>query len=320
MGERLATFGEDAASQGVIAQAVAENEWFTPQEIICAVDAIRSEMLHPDKLNDWLASYDFSAAAPKRVAIIMAGNIPLVGFFDLLCVVASGHRAIVKPSGKDRVLMRHIIGLLRDIEPDVAVEEVDDDSLAASAPDALIATGSDNSNRYFKSLFGDIPKLLRGNRHSVAILSGRESADELKGLESDIFLYSGLGCRNVSMLFVPRGYELTIEGSAANSKYRNNYLQNRALMTMSGERFVDTGSCLLTADGEFPAAISRVAVREYDDIREVEAWLAAHDEELQCVVTSSLQHSRAVPFGHAQHPRLTDYPDDRDVMKFLAEI
>lgn len=320
LGERLASFGHDAVSQSVIAAATADNEWFTADEIICAAESVRSEMLQRDKLQAWLARYDFSRTTPKRVAIIMAGNIPFVGFFDLLCVLAAGHRAIVKPSAKDRVLMRHIIGLLREIEPKTTVEEVDDDGVSRVRADAVIATGSDNSNRYFNSLFRDIPKLLRGNRHSVAVLSGNETDEDMRGLQSDIFLYSGLGCRNVSMIFTPRGHGLYIGGSASNPKYGNNYLQNRALMTMAGEQFRDTGSCLLVSDDEFPAAISRVAVVEYDSLDEVRRWLAAHDGELQCVVTQCLEHSRAVPFGMAQRPRLTDYPDDKDVLAFLAGL
>ena len=320
LGERLALFGEDAHSSDVIEQAVAENGWFTRSEIVAAVGALRDGMLNESKLRHWLSAYSFADVEPKRVAVIMAGNIPLVGFFDLLCVVASGHRAVVKPSGKDRVLMHRIVELLREIEPEIAIEECDNDTLKPSDVDAVIATGNDNAKRRFKALYAGKPQLLRGNRHSVAVLSGKESSEMLGKLNADIFSYSGLGCRNVSLIFIPRGYGLRLSGGAANPKYVNNYLQNRALLKMSGDEFSDTGGCLLVKSDEFPSAISRVAVREYDTLAEVSEWLAVHDEELQCVVSECVSHSRRVPFGQAQHPQLTDYPDDVDVMAFLSSI
>lgn len=320
LGERLALFGEDARSSAVLEQAVADNAWFTREEIRMAAAALRNDMLQREKLQQWLSRYDVPTEHPKRVAVIMAGNIPFVGFFDLLCVVACGHRAVVKPSGKDRALMLYIVELLREIEPEVMIEVCDNESLNPQRADAVIATGNDNAKRHFKAAYRGKPQLLRGNRHSVAVLSGQESEEELTRLQTDIFSYSGLGCRNVSLMFVPRGYELKLGGEAANPKYKNNYLQNRALLQMSGERFVDTGSCLLIEDREFPASLSRVTVSEYDTLQEVEEWLTAHDGELQCVVSECIGHPRRVPFGEAQHPQLWDYPDAVDVPEFLSGI
>ena len=313
-------FGKDARSCKAVDEAVAANEWFTREEICMAVEAIREEMLDRERLCEWLAGYDLAAVRPKRVAVIMAGNIPLVGFFDLLCTLASGHRAIVKPSGKDSVLMRFIVELLLEIEPQTAVEIRTDADLDPAEVDAVIATGSDNARRHFESAFAGKPQLLRGSRHSVAVLSGVESAAEIEGLQRDIFSYSGLGCRNVSLIFVPRGCRLRLTGKAANPKYHNNYLQHRALLRMHDEPFTDSGSCLLVAGEEFPTAISCVTLREYDSLAEVDRWLADHDDELQCVVSQCVSHSRRVPFGLSQRPRLTDYPDDVDVMKFLAAL
>lgn len=319
LGERLAGFGKDARSCRAMADAIADNAWFAADDILMAVDAIRRDMLQREALQRWLSSYT-PALRPKRVAVVMAGNIPLVGFFDMLCVVAGGHRAIVKPSGKDRALMLCIIELLREIEPEIAIDTCDNESLDAANADAVIATGNDNAKRYFKARFADKPQLLRGSRHSVAVLSGTETSAELKLLQSDIFSYSGLGCRNVSMVFVPRGCEFRLPESRVNPKLYNNYLQNRALLRMAGAEFVDTGSCLLIKGDDFPSALSRVAVNEYDTLAEVSEWLLSHDNELQCVVSECIDHPRRVSFGQSQHPGLTDYPDAVDVMDFLSGI
>ena len=187
-------------------------------------------------------------------------------------------------------------------------------------PDAVIATGSDNANRYFRMLFGGIPSLLRGSRQSVAILSGRETAAELSGLEEDIFAYSGLGCRNVSLLFLPRGYLPELRCTALNEKYRRNYLRERALLRMRRMPFVDLDGAVLCEDRSFPTALSRIHYTFYDSLADVEAWLAAHDDRLQCVVSQCVRHSRRVAFGRAQHPGLTDYADDVDTMRFLGTI
>lgn len=320
LGRRLETFGRDDASAEVIRRATADNGWFSAREIICAVEAVRSQMLVRDKLEAWLDAAPKSCGKPKRVAVVMAGNIPLVGFYDLLCVIAGGHEAIVKPSGKDRALMLHIISLLRETEPSVPIEVTDDAGLLIAAPDAVIATGSDNAVRFFRSHFADIPLLLRGSRHSIAVLDGRETEEELSGLLSDISLYSGLGCRSVSMIFMPRGCDMRFAPIEVNPKYLNNYLQAKALLSMRGTSFVDTGSVLFVPDSEFPSSLSVVSVAEYDDIDEVCSWAESHDKELQCVVTHCFEHSRAVPFGSSQRPRLEDCPDDIDVMRFLSAL
>ena len=316
LGVRFASFGEDPVSEWVMAGACRENGWFTPVDIRRAVEAIRREMLDGTKLRRWLDRYPaLPSSRPRNVGVIAAGNIPLVGFFDLLCVVASGHRCLVKPAAKDRELMEYICGLLREIEPAVAIEEYD----GRAAVDGVIATGSDNANRYFRSRYGGIPALLRGNRHSVAVLSGRESESQLEGLADDIWAYSGLGCRNVSLLFVPEGYDLRLRvPDGMNPKFVNNYRQARALLTMEGQPFVDAGGALLVSRRDFPRMLSELAVAEYRTTAEVDEWLAAHDGELQCVVSTCVDHSRRVDFGRAQSPTLMDYPDDRDILRFLT--
>ena len=222
----------------------------------------------------------------------------------------------VKPSSKDTVLIGYVVDLLRTIDPAIPLRMAEQ----GERPDAVIATGSDNANRYFRMLFGGIPSLLRGSRQSVAVLSGRETAAELSGLEEDIFAYSGLGCRNVSLLFLPRGYMPELRCTALNEKYRRNYLRERALLRMRRMPFVDLDGAVLCEDRSFPAALSRIHYTFYDSLADVEAWLAAHDDRLQCVVSQCVRHSRRVAFGRAQHPGLTDYADDVDTMRFLGTI
>ena len=317
LGDRLKDFGGDAASRQVAERACRANGWFTPAEVCRAVRTLSRDMLQRPKLEHWLAAYPaLPAARPLDVLVVMAGNIPLVGFFDLLCVVIAGHRCLVKPSAKDRVLTEYVVGMLRELDPEVPVGFYD----GSSPVDAVIATGSDNANRYFRTQYAGIPALLRGSRQSVAVLSGRETEAQLEGLADDIWAYSGLGCRSVSLLFVPEGYDLRLRMPAVNEKYRNNYRQQKALLTMTGRPFRDLGSAVAVEERAFPAALSRIACSRYKTLGEVEAWLAQHDAELQCVVSECVSHGRRTGFGRAQSPALTDYPDDRDVIAFLAAL
>ena len=296
LGARLLGFGDDDATRAVIDSACRANGWFTPADIRRAVRAIACDMLQREKLEAWLADYP--------------------ALFDLLCVLVSGHGCLVKPSAKDSVLMEHVVGLLREIDPSAPVRLYD----GTSPVDAVIATGSDNANRYFRAHYAGIPSLLRGSRQSVAVLSGRETPEQLAGLADDIWAYSGLGCRSVSLIFAPEGYEPALQIPPVNDKYINNYGQQRALLEMQGRPFVDLGCAVAVEQCAFPAALSRIAYAHYATLDEVAAWLAGHDGELQCVVTGCLPHSRRAGFGCAQSPALTDYPDDRDVLAWLAAL
>ena len=270
-------------------------------------------MLDATKLRLWLSNYT-TATIPQRVAIIMAGNIPLVGFFDLLCVLCSGHEAHIKPSSKDRVLMQYIVDTLRSIEPTIPIY----DYSATERYDMVIATGGQEANRYFESHFSGTKRLLRSSRHSVAVLAGNESSEELRGLYNDITAYSGLGCRSVSMIFAPRNLDIALaKGEAQNPKLRRNIASMRALYTMQGRSFADYGSFLAIEGSSFATSLANVVVQRYDDIAEVRAWLKEHSEEIQCIV-SHLDIENAVAFGEAQHPKLNDYADGVDTMKFLV--
>ena len=322
LGRALESFGSDPISRSIMDMAMRDNEWFTEADIRYAVDAVRREMLDEKRVEKWLSLYPSlskRSGEKKRVAVIMAGNIPLVGLFDVLCVVASGNIPCVKPSSKDSVLYTFVEQLLLNIEPSLKIEQYTTDG----EYDAVIATGGDSANLYFRTAFEGVPSLLRGSRHSVAVLSGGENDGDMKALSEDMFLHSGLGCRNVSLVFVPKGFKPQFEVRKMCRAYHNNYLQCRALLTMRGAEFEDLGEAILvySQEAEFPRFLSQINVVEYDSLEEVQSWLKANDEALQCVVTAiGGLHSRQVPFGKAQRPSLTDYADERDVMKFLCEL
>lgn len=316
LGRRLQGFGAEVPSRSAIDDACRANRWFTSATVRRAVASICAEMLQREALERWLLRYPAPVVRPGNVLVVMAGNIPLVGFFDLLCVVAAGHRCLVKPSAKDRVLTEYIIALLLQIEPQLPIAYYDQ----TQRVDAVIATGGENANRYFRARYAGIPALLRGSRQSVAVLSGQETCEQLAGLSDDIWAYSGLGCRNVSLLFLPHGHKPILEMPPVNEKYINNYRQEKALCEMTGIPYLDLGAAIAVEQRTFPAALSRIAYTQYDTLEEVAGWLAEHDQELQCVVTGCLPHSRRTDFGRSQSPALTDYADERDVMEFLCGL
>lgn len=317
LGLRLEPFGSDARSRDVMERASLANPWFQPGEIVHAVKAVRERMLRRDAIEKWLSGYPESGHGGKRIAVVMAGNIPMVGFADLMYVIAAGDIPYVKYSGKDTALMSYVVDLLLEAEPGLSIERYD----AGVSVDAAITSGSDAANLHFASEFADMPKLLRGSRHSAAVLTGSEERSDMEALADDIFLYSGLGCRNVSLLFIPRTYGLRIPSRRMCRGYHNNYLRSRALLAMSGTDFTDTGEALFVeGEAAFSDDISRINVCRYDDIEEVSAWLMAHDDELQCVASSVNVHPRTVPLGRTQYPGLDDYADGVDVMKFLLSL
>ena len=314
LGEQLNSFGGDDRTNKVIEEAIEANGWFTRADILRAVEAIRTEMLDRERLTKWLNNYT-ATAEPKRVAVIMAGNIPLVGFFDLLCVLAAGHECHLKPSSKDSVLMRYVVEQLRDIEPSIAIYNYSADATY----DMAIATGGDDANAYFREHFASTRTLLRGSRHSVGVLNGAESAEELRALYNDITSYSGLGCRSVSMLFVPQGYVPNFErGVAENVKLKRNVQAMRATLTVEGAEFWDAGAFVMRRGSDFAQSLAVVMLYEYTGIEDVKAWLKDNAERVQCIV-SNCGIEGAQPLGRAQYPALMDYADGVDTMRFLLD-
>lgn len=324
LGEKLSGFGNNPETGDVIKKASAVNPWFTTEGIISSMNAVREKMLERNLLAQWLENYG-PIAAPKNIGIVMAGNIPLVGFFDMLCVLTSGHACYIKPSSKDAVLMNYITGTLKNIEPELPLFLYE-----GQAIDAVIATGSDNTNRYFKSMFGNIPSILHNNRSSAGILTGKETGTQLTGLANDIFMYSGLGCRNVSRIFVPEGYcfENLMKYLSAykgiNQKYLNNFRQRLAVLRMSGNDFIAGPHFILKEGADFPSAISEIVYSYYTDISEAVRWTHENERRVQCVACDASVPDalppRAIPLGTAQSPGLTDYPDDIDTMAFLSAL
>ena len=317
LGNRLEQFTKQ---RDIIASAIAQNAWFTETEILRSVEAIRHTMLRRESIEAWLEHYT-PVATPKRVALIMAGNIPLVGFFDLMCTLLSGHECHYKPSSKDSVLMHYIIDELRAIRPNIAIY----DYSSTEHYDMAIATGGNDANRYFREHFATTRHLLRGSRHSIAVLSGNESKEELCALATDITAYSGLGCRSVSMIFYPQGTTPKLTSHpAVCTKLKQSLRMRKALLKMQGVEFADYDGYIATLGTTFPAALGEVTLHAYSTLSDVETWLQKHTEDIQCVVShldildEHLTFGRVIPFGRAQYPTLMDYADGIDTMAFLT--
>lgn len=323
LGRELEHFGHDDKSLATAREAAAANPWFTVNDIIFAVDAIRRNMLAPETINKWLSRYTALPTAPRRIAVIMAGNIPLVGFSDLMCILAAGCIPCIKFSSKDTILMRYITNVIQSLSPDTIMETYS----PTGNYDGVIATGSDNTGRYFRNMFAGLPTIIRGTRGSAAILTGNETPNELAGLREDMFRYNGLGCRNVSVLLMPKDCDAATIGRTVapdkkqiNQKYLNNYRSIRGRLFAEGMSYIDTGTFVMTEGDDFPTALSNITVCRYKTISDAYDWLAAHEERLQCVVGRNINHPRATGFGHAQFPYPWDYPDGIDVMEFISSL
>jgi hypothetical protein len=299
------------------------NPWFTPDNVRRAVSSI-GNILTAEKLHRWLSAYPelHDGHKPATVGVVMAGNIPLVGFHDLLCVLISGNRLQAKLSTKDEPLMRAVVETLVSLEPGFR-DYIQLTSGNLSGFDAVIATGSNNTSRYFEYYFRNIPSVIRRNRNSIAILDGTETAGELAFLGDDIFSYFGLGCRNVSKLYIPAGYDVTLlpdfwkswETLRAHYKYAVNYDHNKAVMIVNREPFTDTGFVILRQDASLTPPMAVVNYEFYDAPGMPEREPERLESRLQCVAG----HGH-IPFGKAQQPELWDYADNIDIISFLLKI
>jgi len=265
---------------------------------------------------------------PNTVALIMAGNIPLVGFHDWLCVFVAGHRAKVKLSDKDKRLLPLLVKKMGEwAHESWAYTEFLSEGERLTDFDMVIATGSNNTARYFEQYFGKYPHIIRRNRNAVAVLSGMETAEELHALGQDIFSYFGLGCRNVSKIYVPHGYQFDTLLEALHEyreminhdKYKNNFDYNFTLYIMNGVPHKNNGCLLMKEDHSLQARIASVHYEYYDELQDLDALLASKRDEIQCVVGKiKVNGFTVLPFGESQKPTLNDYPDRVDVMRFLA--
>jgi hypothetical protein len=300
------------------------NGWFIESEVYFSVQSW-AEALTLENLDKWLSVYNFTETEPKSVGLILAGNIPLVGFHDFLSVLVSGHKAAIKTSSNDQHLLPFLAKYLIEVEPSLEkriefVEKLENF-------DAVIATGSNNTARYFEYYFKDKPSIIRKNRNSVAVLDGNESEQDLIALGKDIFTYFGLGCRNVSKLFVPKGYDFEkfFKGMYEyreiinNQKYINNYDYNKAVFLMSNFLVLDNGFLVLKEDNSYSSPISSIFYEYYTDLQDIKSAINQDAEQIQCVVSNNLIEN-SVAFGQTQHPQLWDYADNVDTISFLNKI
>ena len=301
------------------------NGWFT-KENICFALKQWSELLKEKSLLKWLSNYPNSNNQPKTIALIMAGNIPLVGFHDFLACIVAGHNLVIKQSSNDRHLLPCIVSYLTHEESLIKskIKFVDN---KIERFDAVIATGSNNTARYFNSYFKNKPSIIRNNRNSIAILNGNESENDLKNLSNDIFRYYGLGCRSVSKIYVPKNYDFNILFKAVYNwhpvinirKYSNNYDYNKAVYIMSEFDIIENGFLMLKEDRRLSSPIATLFYEYYDDVSELKSKLNAISTEIQCIVANGFSN-REINFGNTQSPALNDYADGIDTVDFLLKI
>lgn len=299
-----------------------KNPWFTPGNVRLALNATAGELTY-DNLKTWTDAYPIlnQNYDPLKVGVVMAGNIPLVGFHDFLSVLVSGNSIIIKTSSKDADLIRFMGDVICDLNPQFKNRIIFTEN-TLNGFDAVIATGSDNTSRYFEYYFGKYPHIIRKNRNSIAVLDGTEKDNELEALGNDIFSYFGLGCRNVSKIFVPgkfdfnrlfnswRKYSVLID----HSKYANNYDFNKAVYLVNKEKFIDTGFLLLKESSGLSSPVAVLYYEIYNSRQQINKLLKEQNEKIQCIVGKNY-----IPFGKAQSPSLWDYADGIDTIEFLLK-
>lgn len=314
---------DDPEWQRVKTEAGRLNAWFTPEFTDLAVKNIANHFLEGRKLEKWAGRYEIPMVnpRPKSIGMVMAGNIPLVGFHDLLSVFITGNRSRIKPSSKDPVLISHLVQRLAEWYPAVNdLISLEEGQLKGC--DAYIATGSNNSYKYFSYYFSKYPHIIRRNRTSVAVLTGKESESELENLSDDIHRYFGLGCRNVTKIFVPAAYDfgalLEVSGKyrhlALHHKYKNNYDYNLALLIMNNKFYMTNGSLILVEENSVYSPISQLHYGYYDDPDQVSAYLKS-SEDIQCISGRGF-----LDLGSLQSPSLDDYADGVDTLRFLQTL
>jgi Acyl-CoA reductase (LuxC) len=340
LGKFLAQFGANGSSrndtvlyndlffddfEALIHLSQSHNGWYTPEQVYFAVQSW-AEALTEENLNQWLSRYNLSGVKPQNVGLILAGNIPLVGFHDFLSVLLTGHKAIVKTSSNDQKLLpflaKYLVAVCPDLQQNITFVEGKLENF-----DAVIATGSNNTARYFDYYFKDKPSIIRKSRNSVAVLDGSESKEQMVALGEDIFRYFGLGCRNVSKLFIPKDYNFDLffngmfpyQDVIQYEKYANNYDYNKAVFLMSNFKLLDNEFLTIKEDSGYASPISSVFYEYYDDLSQVQSKLENDREQIQCIVSNGLIES-SVAFGQTQKPALWDYADNVDTILFLAGL
>ncbi|WP_034059063.1 acyl-CoA reductase [Lacinutrix jangbogonensis] len=301
------------------------NGWFTKANIIFSLNGW-SKSLTKNQLTKWTSAYNFNNNSTQSVAIIMAGNIPLVGFHDFISVLISGHSVIVKQSSNDKHLLPFLAKYLEHVEPNFKGKIKFTEGQLENF-EAVIATGSSNTARYFEYYFKNKPSIIRKNRNSVSVLSGSETKEELENLSEDIFRYYGLGCRNVSKLFLPKDYNFDSFFEAIykwhpiinEAKYANNYDYNKAVYIMSEFDMLENGFLMIKEDKSFASPIATVFYEFYSDTETLQNTLKNESDNIQCIVANGFTENE-IQFGHTQKPELWDYADNVDTIAFLLKL
>jgi len=324
LGDHIKTL--QAAEFNLLIDAIAyQNPWFTTENIRMALQGI-AKLLNKDHLTKWTSAYQLNPASSKTVGLAMAGNIPLVGFHDFLSVLIAGHQVRAKLSSVDSILLPHFVNKLISLEPEFGKRIQFEERL--NNVDAVIATGSDNTARYFEYYFRNIPHIIRKNRSSCAILNGKENSEQLAKLGQDIFSYFGLGCRNVSKLYLPKGFDLINLFPAWGSfsviihhhKYVNNYDYQKSILLVNKIPFYDNGFVLLKEEGAFVSPISVLFYEFYDNLGDLSTKIQSQQGNIQCIVSQQKWFIDSVDFGDAQFPGLSDYADKIDTLTFLDKL
>ncbi len=309
----------------IIHQASKHNPWFVPEFVLKALYGI-SYLLDEEKLKEWISNYDLSSNSKKNIGIIMAGNIPLVGFHDLITVLLSSHRAIIKLSHNDDVLIPYLVNILRSIDPEIGDDIAFVDSL--EKVDAVIATGSDNTARYFKYNYKNIRYVIRKNRTSCCIIDAQEQVQDLTCLSDDIFSYFGLGCRNISKIYIPDNYDIenlithfnNYSWILKHTKYNNNYRYLLSTYSLENRSYFNADYFTLMESEDIVSPIACVYYEKYNDVKHLKLILERNISKVQCIVSREAWFEGSIPFGKAQLPEPWDYADNVDTMAFLGSL
>ena len=301
------------------------NTWFTEDSVKQALNEW-SKQLNYSNIKQWTDQYQLTDKSDKKIAIIMAGNLPLVGFHDLLCGLILNFNCIVKLSSDDKILIPFIIEFLDSVLPGIK-NKVEFTTNPIKDFSGVIATGSNSSFKYFEYYFGSYPNVLRKTRHSIAVLDGNESVEDLKNLGNDIFTYFGMGCRSVSKLLVPKGYDFDLLFNALfkfkdiinHNKYVNNYDYNKAVYLMSEQKFIENGFVILKEDEKLGSPIGCLFFEYYENSKDLNTYISNIKDSLQCVV-SNLNIPNSTSFGSSQKPNIDDYADNINTLDFLLKI
>ena len=315
----------DTVLEKTLIESHSYNSWFTIDNLKISLK-IWSNSLQENIISDWLSKYNIEDKSSKKIAIIMAGNIPAVGFHDLLCSLLLNFDCIVKLSSEDKLLIPFIVKFLESRNEKLK-NKVTFESEKLKDFDGVIATGNNNSHRYFDYYFSKYPNLLRKTRHSIAVLDGKESDKDLSDLSNDIFNYFGLGCRSVSKVFIPYGYDLDLLFNAFfrhkevvnHNKYVNNFDYNKAVYLMSKEKFIENGFIILKEESKLGSPIGCLFYEFYNDKKEITKLINNNSDSIQCVV-SNINFNTNIKFGQTQCPNINDYADNNDTIKFLLKI